>query len=115
MDHTQIQPIGVGPLSTLIHMLTCVRMIALHNSVRAFGDLAFQRVQEITRYTYQSFNEKPELIEKFISLCSDNLTFVHDWDNDAILASTMQLCGKKVSAKDVSKPFVDRFKRQVDK
>ena len=89
-------------------------MVAPSNSVRASGDPAFQRIQEIARYINRTFEENPELIDEFVSLCSDNLTFVNDCDDDAIPASTMRLYNKKGPAKDASKQCVDRVKRQVD-
>ena len=114
IDHTQIQPIGGRPLLTSCHMLSCFKMVALSNSARASGDPAFQLIQDIARYTHRTFEENPALIDEFASLCSDNLTFVNDWDDDAIPASTMRLYSKKVPAKDASKQFVDRVRRQVE-
>ena len=89
-------------------------MVALKHSVRASGDAAFQRIQEIARYTYRTFEENPDLIEEFIELCSENFTFVNDWDDDQIPASTMRLYSKRVPAKDAAKQFVERVRRQVD-
>ena len=39
---------------------------------------------------------------------------MNDWDDDTIPASTIQLCCKKVPAKDAPKQFVDRVRRQVE-
>ena len=89
-------------------------MVALKHYVRASGDAAFQRIQEIARYTYKKFEEEPDLIEEFIQLCSDNFTFVDDWDDDRIPASTMRLYSKRVPAKDAAKQFVERVRRQID-
>ena len=114
MDHTQIQPIGGRPILTSCHIITCFKMVALKHSVRASGDEVFTRIQKIARYTYRTFEEKPELIDEFISLCSDNFTFVDDWDDDGIPASTMRLYSKKVPAKDAAKQFVERVRRQVN-
>ena len=114
MIHTQIQPIGGIPLLTSYHMLLCFQMVALDNSSRVSGDVAFKRIQEIGRYTYWTFAKNLELIDEFMSLCFNNLMFVNDWDDDAILASTIQLYSKKVPAKDASKNFVDQVNRQVE-
>ena len=39
---------------------------------------------------------------------------MNDCDDDAIPASTMRLYSKNVPAKDASKQFVDRVRRQVE-
>ena len=89
-------------------------MVALKHSVRASEDKVFTRIKQIARYTYRTFEENPDLIEEFVSLCSDNFTFVNNWDDDGIPASTMRLYSKRVPAKDAVKQFVERFRRQVD-
>ena len=86
-------------------------MVALKHSVRASGDEVFTRIQQIARYTYRTFEENPDLIEEFVSLCSDNFIFVNDWDDDGILASTMPLYSKRVPAKDATKQSVETVRR----
>ena len=49
-----------------------------------------------------------------MSLCSNNFTFVDSWDDDAISPSTMRLYSKKVPAREASRQFVARVRRQVD-
>jgi hypothetical protein len=43
MDHTQIQPINQLPFLTSSMVLTCFQAIQLQHSVRAHGDIEFQR------------------------------------------------------------------------
>ena len=88
-------------------------MVNLTHSVRASNDIPFQRIQEIARYNYKRFENAPELIEEFVELCSDNLTFVDSWDDDAITPATMRLYSKKIPAREASRQFVDRVRRQV--
>lgn len=99
LDHTQIQSINSRPFLTHSHIIPCFKMVCLNHSVRAFGDEAFQRLQYISRLTCREIEEDPNLEEEFIELCSNNLTFVNDWDDPAIGASTMRLYSKKVPAR----------------
>ena len=114
MDHTQIQPIKGHPFLISCHVIPCFKMVNLCHSVRASGDILFKRIQEIARYNYRKFAEEPELIEEFISLCSEHLTFVDNWDHVKITTATMRLYSKKVPARDASKQFVDRVRRQIN-
>ena len=59
-------------------MLLYFRVVLLVNSAKAYDNIAFQRIQKIARYTYQTFAENSELIDEFISLCSSKLMFVND-------------------------------------
>ena len=114
MDHTQIQPIGGRPFLTSCHIIPCFKMVALEHSVRASNDDVFVRIQKIARFNYSRFETEPELIDEFVLLCSNSFTFVESWDNDAILPSTMRLYSKKVPAREASRQFVARVRRQVD-
>ena len=113
MDHTQLQPVEGRPFLTSCHILSCFKMVTLVCSVRASNDPAFKRIQQIARYNYQKILADPQLVDEFLQLCSDNLTFVTNWDDDAIPTSTMRLYSKKVPAKEAARQFVDRVKRQV--
>ena len=55
--------------------MSCFKTVALENSVRASNDPNFKRTQEIARYNYQRLIQDPNLINEFIQLCSDHLTF----------------------------------------
>ena len=48
MDNSQIQPINQLPFLTSGLVLTSFQAIKLQHSVRAHGDLDFQRLQELT-------------------------------------------------------------------
>ena len=86
-------------------------MIALNCSVRAAEDPNFLCIQEIAQYHYKILEEKPELVDEFISLCANNLTFVDSWNDHRIPPSTMRLYSKKVPAKEAAKQFSDRVRR----
>ena len=113
MDHTQLQPVQGRPFLTSCYVLSCFKTVSLVCSVRASNDPEFRRIQQIARYNYQKILANPELIDEFIQLCSENLTFVSNWDDDAISTSTMRLYSKKVPAKEAARQFVDRVRRQV--
>ena len=49
MDHTQLQPIKHFPLIIYSMMMTCFQMVCLEHSVRSYGDIEFQILQDITR------------------------------------------------------------------
>ena len=57
--------------------------------------------------------DEPDLIDEFVGLCSEYLTFVNNWDDNKITPSTMRLYSKKVPAKDASRQFIARVRRQV--
>ena len=111
LDHTQIQSLHSRPFLTSSNLIPCFKMIALRNSVRAANDPIFYRIQEIARYDHNKLKNHPELIDEFISLCSDYLTFVDDWNDNRIPPSTIRLYSKKVPAKEAAKQFSERVRR----
>ena len=116
LDHTQIQSIGKNrPFLTSSHIIPCYKMVNLSHSVRAYGDLKYQRLQHICRLNYRILAENPNLIEEFISLCSESLTFVKDWSDKKITPSTMRLYSKKIPTREATKDFADRVKKQIDR
>ena len=114
IDHTQFQPIKGHLFLTSCHIMPCFKMVNLCHSVRASVDMLFKTIQEIARFNYQMFTREPELVEEFMSLCSEHLTFVDNWEDNQITPSTMRLYSKKVHAREVSRQFVDRVRRQVN-
>ena len=90
-------------------------MVNLSHSVRAFGDLQYQRLQYICRLHHRKLAEEPELIEEFISLCSQCLTFVESWSDPKITPSTMRLYSKKVPTREAAKHYADRVKKQINR
>ena len=89
-------------------------MVNLSHSVRAYGDLKYQRLQHICRLNYRILAENPNLIEEFISLCSESLTFVKDWSGKKITPSTMRLYSKKIPTREATKDFADKVLLQKD-
>ena len=51
-------------------------MVALENSVRASNDNSFKIIQQIARYNYRNFMDEPELIEEFLTIYSEYITFI---------------------------------------
>merc|ERR1711884_813012 len=90
-------------------------MVNLSHSVRAFSDSKYQRIQYICRLHHRKLVGEPDLIEKFITLCSECLTFVDSWSDPNITPSTMRLYSKKVPAREAVKQYADRVKNQINK
>ena len=114
IDYTHICLITSNLFFNIFYILPCFKMANLNYSVRASNDNAFKRLQEIARYNYQKFDREPELVDEFMSLCSEHLTFVNNWDDSKITPSTMRLYSKKVPAREASKQFVERVRRQIN-
>ena len=114
MDHTQIQPINGRPFLTSCHIIPCFKVVSLEHSVRAATDHAFIRIQKIARMNYREFERNPELVNEFVTLCSNNLTFVDTWEDPRILPSTMRLYSKKIPAREASRQFVASVRRSVN-
>ena len=55
--------------------------------------------------------ENPKLIDEFINLCGNNLTFVNDWNDSRIPASSIRLYSKKVPVNEATKQFSNRVRR----
>ena len=91
LDHLQIQAIESKPFLISAHIISCFSMVVLINSVRSSNDPSFQRIQEIVRFSQKELQENSEMIEEFITLCSQHLTFIHDWNDHQITPSTMRL------------------------
>ena len=111
LDHTQIQAIDSRPFLTSSNLIPCFKMVALENSVRAAEDHHFFRIQQIARYHHKKLVETSELVDEFIDLCSNHLTFVDNWNDNRIPPSTMRLYSKRVPAKEATKQFADRVRR----
>ena len=70
-------------------------MIRLQNSVRAFHDPDFQRIQQIARMHPRKYKQNPELLTEFSDLVSKTFTFVPNWESNEITPTTYRLFGKK--------------------
>ena len=81
--------------------------------MRASNDPNFQRIQELVRFPQKRLQENPELIDDFITLCSDHLTFVEDWNDHQITPSTMRLYSKKIPAKEAARDFAARVRSHI--
>ena len=91
MDHKQIQPINQLPFLTSSLVLTCFEAIELKQSVRAHGDLDFQRLQDITRMNPFQLMNHSVIKNDFFELAGRILTFVPNW-NDSRVTPNMMRC-----------------------
>ena len=114
LDHTQIQPVKGRPFFTSTHIIPCFKMVSFVNSIRASGDAAFQRIQELARFNYSKFEEEPDLIDEFVRLVSENFTFVDNWNDEQITPSTYRLYGRRVPAKEAARQFIERVRRSFE-
>ena len=79
MDHTQIQPILGRPFLTSFHIIPCFKIVSLENTVWAYDDDAFQRIQKVGRLNHKMFDNEPELVDDFLQLRPENFMFVDLW------------------------------------
>jgi hypothetical protein len=73
MDPTQLQPIDQLPFLTSSLMMTCFSMIELQHSVRAHGDIEYQRLQAITRMNPFAIVNDNVIKQEFMSLVGEYL------------------------------------------
>lgn len=114
IDHTQLQPVNGRPFLTSSHVITCFKMTMLKTSVRAVGDLNFQRIQQIARMHYSKYQIHPDLISEFKRLLGCTCTFVTTWNDPAITPSTYRLYGKKFPAKEATRQFVEGVRHSIN-
>ena len=107
MDHAQFSAIEGLPFLLSYHILTSFTLIGLQHSVRAHGDIPFQKLQDITRMSPRVLRSSPELEQKFKDLASQSLTFVTDWDSPLINRDTQRLYPKKKPAVQASEEYVN--------
>ena len=98
-DPEQLRPVSGLPSLLSPCMMTCFRFIQLTKSVRASGDPALQRIQDISRMLVSEYEENPSLISEFRQLLSDNCTFVDTWDDPIITSSILRVFGKHAAVR----------------
>ena len=96
LDHKQLAPIDGKPFLLSSHVLSCFEFTRVEESVRASGQVDFQRIQNIARMHPNEYEEKPELIDEFEELLLSTCTFFSSWNDDKITPSTYRLYGKKM-------------------
>ena len=67
MDNSQIQPIDQLPFLTSSIVLTCFQAIKLQHSLRAHGDIDFQRIQGLTSKCPYKLRQSIELKMNFLN------------------------------------------------
>ena len=113
MDHTQIQPINQLPFLTSSLVLTCFYAVELCHSVRAHGDIDFQRLQQITRMDPFSLMEDIGIKDEFFRLAGDILTFVENWDDCRIRPNMMRAFSRVRPAQEALTDYRESIKRQL--
>ena len=76
LDYKQIQSINSRPFLTLSNLISMFHMIALQHLVCVVDDLDFFHIHQICGYYYCILEEHPEYVDEFITLYSENLTFL---------------------------------------
>lgn len=112
LDHTQIQPWEGRPFLTSPQIIPTFKMVNLKHSVRT-NNVSSQRIQTIARMNYRDLKANPGLVDEFISLASENFTFVTDWNDPNIVPSTFRVYSKRVPAVDAAKEFISNVKRTI--
>ena len=113
MDHTQLQPVTGRPFLLSTHVITCFKMIKLQKSVRASGDLRFQRLQEIIRMHYSKYIEKPELLDELRLLLKEVPTYVTNWSSPEISSDTYRLYGRRTPANEATQNLINAIRSNI--
>ena len=100
MDNSQIQPINQLPFLTSSMVLTCFQAIQLQHSVRAHGDIDFQRLQQLTRKCPYELRQSIDMKNDFFELAGRILTFVPDWKDNRISPNMMRAFSRIRPAQD---------------
>eukprot|EP00957_Ditylum_brightwellii_P007087 537862-Ditylum_brightwellii.AAC.1 len=114
MDHTQLHSVTGRPLMISSFIVPCFKMVLLQTLVRANGDSNLQRIQENVRLHYSVYDERPELLQEFTELVSNNCVFVDSWYSPEITPITYCLYGKRYLAKEASRHFVEVIFQRSD-
>ena len=62
IDHIQIHPIEGHPFLTSCHIISCFKMSALKNYVRASNYYIFKYINQIARFSYQRLVDESNLV-----------------------------------------------------
>ena len=112
LDHTQIQPWEGRPFLTSPQIIPSFKMVNLKSSVRT-NNINSQRIQEIARMNYKELANNPHLIDEFEELCSQNFTFVNNWNHESIEPSTFRVYSRKVPAVAAAREFIANVRRKI--
>ena len=113
LDHKQLAPINGKPFLLSSHVLSCFEFTHVEESVRASGQIDFQRIQNIARMHPDKYEENPELIDEFEELLLSTCTFVSSWNDEKITPSTYRLYGKRMPAKEATDCYIQQVKSQL--
>ena len=114
LDHKQLQPVEGYPFLVSSHIISCFRFIVLQHSVRASGDISFQRLQNIAQMHPTKYEQDPSILIDFQNILRHKCTFVNDWNDPQITPSVFRLYGKKLPAKESSNDYINNVKQQLN-
>ena len=110
MDQKQIQPINQLPFLTSSLVMTCFEAVELKQSVRAHGDIDFQRLKDITRMNPFELVNDSVIKNEFFELAGRILTFVPDWNDRRITPNMMRCFSRKQPAKNALNEYRESVK-----
>jgi len=95
------------PLLLSSHIMTDFTLIRLKHSVRAHGDAALQRIQEITRISPVELAASPDLKEEFTKLLSDNVNFVSDMNHESLGPEVLRMYSRREQATTAAEDYIN--------
>lgn len=87
--------------------MTDFTLIRLKHSVRAHGDAALQRIQEITRMPPVQLAASPDLKEEFTKLLTDNVNFVSDMNDESLGPEVLRMYSRREQATTAAEDYIN--------
>ena len=124
MDPCQLHPINQLPFLTSSLMVTSFVMVQMRHSVRAHGQPAFQRLQDITRMNPGYLLANPQIKEEFFLLAggdprdpNDNgiLTFADSWSDDKISPGMMRAYSRRIPVQDALAVYMQDLRSKLER
>ena len=94
-------------------MLSCFIMSELKHLVRAYGDVEFQRLQQITRMDPFLLRVSQDIKREFYELAGRILTFVSSWDDNQIGPNMMRVFSRRRPAQAALADYRESMKRTL--
>ena len=83
-------------------------MVNLETCVRAFGDMPFQRLQQIIQMHYSSYTDN--ILDELQQLLNDVPSYVEKWEDPLIIPDMYRIYGRKSPANKAITSFVNAMK-----
>ena len=111
MDHRQLYPINGLPPMLSPNMITSFVFRRMKTSMRANGDNAFLRIQEISRMLPSELLGSKTLLPEFRHLVETTFTFVDSIDDTRIPVNAMFVFGRHQPGRDAETKMLNKIKR----